>query len=110
MTNDRGDRHVLAAAARSGSELIVTYNRRHFPAVSLQPWDIDVQGRSAFLRGLYDLDAGLVAGKLHEQAANIEVSLPRLLHSVAKNVPGFVDYYREEQGIDFAGEQGGTSR
>lgn len=35
MTNDPGDRHVLAAAVRSHSELIVTYNRRHFPAVSL---------------------------------------------------------------------------
>jgi predicted nucleic acid-binding protein len=29
MTNDPGDRHVLAAAVRSQSELIVTYNRRH---------------------------------------------------------------------------------
>jgi len=30
MTNDPGDRHVLAAAVRSHSDLIVTYNRRHF--------------------------------------------------------------------------------
>src|ERR1035437_5435600 len=27
MTNDPGDRHVLAAAVRSHSDLIVTYNR-----------------------------------------------------------------------------------
>lgn len=40
MTNDPGDRHVLAAAVRSHSELIVTYNRRHFPAASLNPWEI----------------------------------------------------------------------
>ena len=109
MTNDSGDRHVLAAAVRSHSELIVTYNRRHFPAASLQPWEIDVQGRSTFLRGLYDLDAGLFVGKLHEQASPIEVSLPRLLHSLARNVPGFVDYFCEEQGIDLAGEQRGAS-
>ena len=31
MTNDPDDRHVLAAAVRSHAELIVTYNRRHFP-------------------------------------------------------------------------------
>ena len=109
MTNDPGDRHVLAAAVRSHSELIVTYNRRHFPAASLQPWEIDVRGPSTFLRGLYDLDAGLFVGKLHEQAAKIEVSLPRLLHSLARNVPGFVDYFCEEQGIDLAGEQRGAS-
>ena len=110
MTNDPGDRHVLAAAVRSHSDLIVTYNRRHFPAVSLRPWEVDVQGPSTFLRGLYDLDAGLFVGKLHEQAAKIEVPLPRLLHSLAKNVPGFVDYFCEEQGIDLAGAQGGASR
>jgi predicted nucleic acid-binding protein len=109
MTNDPADRHVLAAAVRSHSELIVTYNRRHFPAASLQPWEIDVQGPSTFLRGLYDLDAGLFVGKLHEQASKIELSLPRLLHSLARNVPGFVDYFCEEQGIDLAGEQRGAS-
>jgi len=108
MTNDPGDRHVLAAAVRSHSELIVTYNRRHLPAASLQVWEIDVQGPSTFLRGLYDLDAGLFVGKLHEQAASIQVPLPRLLRSLAKNVPGFVEYFCEEQGIDLADEQSGA--
>lgn len=110
MTNDPGDRHVLAAAVRSHSELIVTYNRRHFPAPSVQPLEIDVQGPSTFLRGLYDLDAGLSVGKLHEQAGVIGVSLPRLLNSLSKNVPGFVEYFCEEQGIDLTGEQRGASR
>jgi predicted nucleic acid-binding protein len=100
MKNDPGDRHVLAAAVRSHSELIVTYNRRHFPAVSLLEWEIDVQGPSAFLRGLYDLDAGLFVGKLHEQAAAIGVSIQRLLQSLSLNVPGFVDYFCDEQEID----------
>jgi predicted nucleic acid-binding protein len=110
MTNDPGDRHVLAAAVRVHADLIVTYNRRHFPATSLKPWEIDVQGPSAFLRGLYDLDAGLFVGKLHEQAAAIGVSLPRLLRSLSKNVPQFVDYFCEEQGIDLSGEQQGASQ
>jgi predicted nucleic acid-binding protein len=100
MTNDPGDRHVLAAAVRSHSDLIVTYNRRHFPAASVQPLDIDVQAPSTFLRGLYDLDAGLFVGKLHEQAGAIGVPLPRLLNSLSKNVPGFVEYFCEEQDID----------
>lgn len=110
LTNDPKDRHVLATAVRSHSELIVTYNRRHFPAASLQPWGINVEAPSTFLRGLYDLDAGLFVTKLHEQAASIQVSLPRLLRSLAKNVPGFVEYFCEEQAISLADEQGGASR
>lgn len=110
LTNDPKDRHVLATAVRSHSELILTYNRRHFPATSLQPWGINVEAPSTFLRGLYDLDAGLFVTKLHEQAASIQVSLPRLLRALAKNVPGFVEYFCEEQGISLADEQGGASR
>ena len=102
MTNHPGDRHVLAAVVRSHSELIVTYNLRHFPAASLEAWEIDVQGPSTFLRQLYDLDAGLFVSKLHEQARAIGISLQRLLLSLSKNVPGFVDYFCEEQGIDLS--------
>ncbi len=45
-------------------------------------------------------DAGLVVGKLHEQAAAVGLPLSRLLHSLARNVPQFVDYFCEEQGIE----------
>ena len=31
MTNDLKDRHVVAAAVRSKSEVIVTFNKKHFP-------------------------------------------------------------------------------
>jgi hypothetical protein len=104
MTNEPKDRHVLAAAVRSHSELIITYNRRHFPTTSLSAWAIEVQGPSTFLRALYDLDAGLFVRKLHEQAAAIGVPLTRLLHSLAKNVPQFVDYFCQEQDVNLPGE------
>ena len=103
MTNDPGDRHVLAAAVRAQAQLIVTYNRRHFPAISVQAWEIEVQSPSTFLRGLYDLEPGLFVRKLHEQAEAIGVPLEGVLHSLSKNVPSFIDYFREEQGIGFAG-------
>jgi len=105
MANDPADRHVLAAAVRSQSDLIVTYNRRHFPASSVQPLKIDVQAPSTFLRSLYDLDAGLFVGKLYEQAGAIGVSPSRLLDSLSRNAPAFVGYFREERGIDLAGER-----
>ncbi len=101
MTNDSGDRHVLAAAVRAHAELIVTYNRRHFPNDSVRPWNIEVQGPSTFLRGLYDLEAGLFVRKLHEQAEQIGIPLEKLLLSLSKSVPKFIDYFCEEQGIRF---------
>jgi hypothetical protein len=110
MTNEPKDRHILAAAVRAHADLIVTYNRRHFSASSVQMWELDVQGPSTFLRGLYDLDAGLFVGKLHEQAAAVGVSLHRLLQNLTKNVPGFVEYFCEEQGIDLTAEHRGISQ
>jgi hypothetical protein len=94
---------VLAAAIRSHAELIVTYNRRHFPIESVQPWEIEVQGPTTFLRELYDLEAGLFVRKLHEQAEAIEIPLERLLRSLLRSVPGFIEYFCEEQGIRLSG-------
>jgi predicted nucleic acid-binding protein len=108
MTNEPKDRHVLAAAVRAHADLIVTYNLRHFRAAP-EAWEIEVQGPSTFLRGLYDLDAGLFVMKLHQQAAAVGVSLTRLLQSLGKNLPGFIEYFCEEQGIDLDAEQRGTS-
>ncbi len=108
MTNDLKDRHVLAAAVRSHSELIVTYNRRDFPDASVRPWEIEVQGPSTFLRGIYDLEPGLFVHKLHEQAGAIGLTLQRLLERLSKNVPGFVQYFCEEQGVNLPGGQTGT--
>jgi hypothetical protein len=54
---------------------------------------------SSFLRGTYGLGAGLFAVKLRDQAGTIGVSLPRLLSSLSKNVPGFVEYFRKQQGV-----------
>jgi predicted nucleic acid-binding protein len=100
MTNDPGDRHVLAAAVRCNAELIVTFNRRHFRPESLEQWQVEVQGPSTFLRGLYDLEPGLFIHKLHAQADAIGMPLPRLLSALAKNAPSFVEYFREETGIE----------
>ena len=86
-------------------ELIVTYNRRDFPRGSVEAFDIEVQGPSTFLRGLYDLDPGLTVHKLHEQAKSIGIAIERLLLSLSKNAPGFVQYFCEEQGINLPNDQ-----
>ena len=55
MTNHEGDRHVLAAAIRGRADVIVTSNVRHFPRVSCEPYDIDVQTPDNFLCHQYDV-------------------------------------------------------
>ncbi len=108
MTNEQGDRHVLAAAVHSRSELIVTYNRRHFPPDSLKPWKIEIRGPSTFLRGLYETDPNSFVTRLQEQANAIGTPLPRLLRSLARNAPAFVESFCRQQGIGIRDEQDGS--
>ncbi len=98
MTNDLGDGHVLAAAVKCGSPLIVTYNKRHFPAAATEPWDIEVQGPSAFLKSQYDLNPSVVIDKLHAQARNLGRTLPEQLAVLRKAVPSFVDAVCQDLG------------
>jgi predicted nucleic acid-binding protein len=100
MKNDPKDRHVLAAAVMSGTKLIVTFNTKHFPQESLEPYGIERYGPSTFLIGLYDLEPGIVSVKLTEQAQAIGISLKDLLRKLRVNVPGFVSFFCEEQKID----------
>lgn len=60
MTNDPKDRHVLAAAVRSGAEVIVTFNRKDFPAFSVAPYDIGVLTPDDFLLDQLDLAPDVV--------------------------------------------------
>lgn len=92
MTNDAGDRHVLAAAVRSNADVIVTYNRKHFPASALETHGIECLGPSSFLRQMYELSPGLVVKKLHEQAENIGLSFEDFLTKLRAPVPGFVSH------------------
>jgi predicted nucleic acid-binding protein len=53
---DDDDRHVLAAAIRSNSELIVTFNLKDFPTAELSKYDIKAQHPDIFVEHLIDLD------------------------------------------------------
>ena len=66
MTNHEKDRHVLAAAVKTGAEIIVTYNLRDFPDSSLAPYSIIAQGPSSFLTSLHDMDPPAVLQTLEE--------------------------------------------
>ncbi|MBZ0088233.1 MAG: PIN domain-containing protein [Thermomonas sp.] len=50
MTNDKKDRHVLAVAIASRSDVVVTNNVRDFPENSVSPYNIEVQTPDEFIR------------------------------------------------------------
>ncbi len=53
MTNDEKDRHVLAVAVMSKSQVIVTSNIQDFPDTALDPFGIEAQTPDEFLTHLY---------------------------------------------------------
>lgn len=71
MTNDPGDRHVLAAAVVSGAEGIVTFNARHFPDAALAPFGKQRIDPDDFLCTLLDIDPLTVTESLIEQAGQL---------------------------------------
>lgn len=91
MSNDAKDRHVLAAAAHAKARLLVTYNLKHFPLSSTEPWRVTAAGPSLFLKQLYAADPAAVIEVLHEQAANIKRTFVEQLGVLHKAVPGFVE-------------------
>jgi len=61
---DPNDRHVLAAAIKSGAQVIVTHNLRDFPPAAIERYGIEAQHPDAFVLNLIDLNASAVAEQL----------------------------------------------
>jgi predicted nucleic acid-binding protein len=57
---DPDDRHVLAAAIRVNAQLIVTWNRKDFPAEKLAPWGIRAKSPDDFVRDVMGIDSQAV--------------------------------------------------
>ena len=69
---DKDDRHVLAAAVRSGAQIIVTSNLRDFPDDALKAFGIEAQSPDEFVLNLLDLAPGAVAAIVSKQAADLK--------------------------------------
>lgn len=69
MTNDKKDRHVLAAAVRGGAEVLVTENIKDFPAAAVAPYDIVAVHQDDFLLDQLDLVPAVVLGSLRRQVS-----------------------------------------
>jgi len=66
---DSNDRHVLAAAIRTGAQAIVTFNLRDFPGGQLAPFGVEAIHPDDFVVDLIDLAPGVVTNVVAEQAA-----------------------------------------
>jgi predicted nucleic acid-binding protein len=87
---DPNDRHVLAAAIRSRTDVIVTSNLKHFPSDVLGNYGIDAQHPDEFIKHLLNLATPAVCGAAKTQRQRL------------KNPPKTVDEYLaglERQGL-----------
>jgi predicted nucleic acid-binding protein len=65
---DPGDRHVLAAAIKTGAQVIVTSNLKHFPAADLRPWDVEAKSPDDFALDQVGIDGRTVAACVQQVA------------------------------------------
>lgn len=99
MTNDEGDRHVLAAAVVGRADVIVTKNLRDFPPSAVEPFKIEVLDPDRFLCLQYDLDPAPLVDVLRRQSAETgrslggaRLSLEQLLESLRRaGAPAFAN-------------------
>lgn len=89
LTNHEKDRHVLAAAIRSGSSLILTFNLKHFPMSSLDPWDLEVVHPDDYLLALYAMAPEQVVSRIAAIAAKRKTDAQDILLRLGKTLPKF---------------------
>lgn len=66
---DPDDRHVLAAAIRSGAQAIVTFNLAHFPTQALEPYALKALHPDELVANLIDLSRQRLVGIVLEMAS-----------------------------------------
>ena len=98
-TNDEGDRHVVAAALASNSELIVTFNLRHFPRAKLAPLGIKATHPEDYLKTLYAMAPAVTYSKIIAISEGYDERTEAVLKRLRKTVPGFVDHLVGELGL-----------
>ena len=68
---DAKDRHVLAAAIRSQTDVIVTFNLKHFPENVLAKYGMVAQHPDEFVKHLLELAASIVYEAAKRQRQNL---------------------------------------
>ncbi|MCX6880769.1 MAG: PIN domain-containing protein [Verrucomicrobia bacterium] len=88
-SNDEKDRHVLACAIHCNSELILTFNLRHFPEDALAPWGVSAFHPQDYLITLFDLEPLQVMHQLGAIAQKRGCTIEDHLIDLGKFLPQF---------------------
>lgn len=89
LTNDAGDRHVLAAAIRGDCPLILTFNLKHFPPEALAPWSVTASHPQDYLLVLYEMEPKQVIGCMGEIAGRRKLETEDVLIRLGQALPSF---------------------
>lgn len=100
MSNDEKDRHVVAAAVKIKSPLIVTFNLRHFPPSALRPHDVNAVHPQDYLLTLWSINPAVVMAKLAAMARDSRASaeIQDVLIRLGKTVPRFSSRILQDMG------------
>ena len=88
-SNDRKDRHVLACAIQCHSEVILTFNLKHFPEDALAPWGVVACHPQDYLFALFDLEPLQVVHQLGAVAQKRGFTLEDHLIDLGRFLPEF---------------------
>ena len=95
---DPDDRHVLAAAIRSGASIIVTFNLKDFPQSQLSKWQIEAHHPDEFIQSLLRLSPAAVLDAVRQQRASLKhppMSIHEFLDSLERQqIPLTVSHLR----------------
>jgi predicted nucleic acid-binding protein len=96
---DPNDRHVLAAAIRCQSDVIVTFNLKDFPSDYLSSFDVEAQHPDEFilyLLGLYPVQVCRAVEKVRQRLRNPPTDCDRYLQNLLKQgLPQTVSFMKE---------------
>lgn len=84
---DPDDRHVLAAAIRTGAQMVVTFNLKDFPGEVLAAYGIEAKHPDEFIIDQIGLAPGALVNVVGEQAQSLK-NPPRM-------VPELLDMLRD---------------
>jgi hypothetical protein len=92
---DLNDRHVVAAAIFGAANIIVTLNKKHFPASCIEQYSLSCQTPDEFLVRVFSLDPELVLEKVDWQAATLGQERSFIVQQLRKMTPLFAGLLEE---------------
>jgi predicted nucleic acid-binding protein len=86
---DLNDRHVVAAAIFGAADIIVTLNKKHFPANCIEQYGLVCETPDEFLMRQFHLAPELVLEKVDMQAAALSQGRSFIVQLLQTMTPGF---------------------